>query len=106
MEYKQIEYYPLSQDQTEQLIHMIKKEECPRTRNRAHAILLLFGDHMSFEEIASILRVHVNTIRNWADRWIDEGSDGLYDSQGRGAKPIFSPEEEKIILGNYSPPSA
>ena len=58
MEYKQIEYYPLSQDQTEQLIHMIKKEECPRTRNRAHAILLLFGDHMSFEEIASILRVH------------------------------------------------
>jgi hypothetical protein len=30
MEYKQIEYYPLSQDQSEQLIHMMKKEECPR----------------------------------------------------------------------------
>jgi hypothetical protein len=30
MEYKQIEYYPLSQDQREQLIHMIKKEECPQ----------------------------------------------------------------------------
>ena len=98
MEYKQIEYYPLSQDQTKQLIHMIKKEECPRARNRAHAILLLFGDHMSFEEVASILRVHVNTIRNWAKRWIEEGSEGLYDLEGRGAKPIFSQEEEKIIL--------
>jgi transposase len=98
MEYKQIEYHPLSEGQTEQLIHMVKKEECPRARNRAHAILLLFGDHMSFEEVASILRVHVNTIRNWADRWIEEGSDGLYDLEGRGAKPIFSKEEEKIIL--------
>jgi transposase len=98
MEYKQIEYYPLSQDQREQLIHMMKKEECPRVRNRAHAILLLFGDRMRFEEVARILRVHVNTIRNWADCWIDAGSDGLYDSEGRGAKPIFSPAEEKIIL--------
>jgi transposase len=69
MEYKQIEYYPLSQDQREQLIQMMKKEECPRVRNRAHAILLLFGDRMRFEEVARILRVHVNTIRNWADCW-------------------------------------
>jgi transposase len=98
MEYKQIEYYLLSQDQREQLIHMMKKEECPRVRNRAHAILLLFGDRMRFEEVARILRVHVNTIRNWADHWLAEGSDGLYDLEGRGAKPIFSQEEEKIIL--------
>ncbi len=98
MEYKQIEHYPLSQDQTEQLIHMMKKEECPPVRNRAHAILLLFGDRMCFEEVASILRVHVNTIRNWADHWIEEGSDGLYDLEGRGTKPIFSKAEEKIIL--------
>jgi transposase len=98
MKYKQIEHYPLSQDQTEQLIHIMKKEECPRVRNRAHAILLLFADGMRFEEVASILRVHVNTIRNWADHWIDEGSDGLYDLEGRGAKPIFSQAEEKIIL--------
>ena len=58
MEYEQIQYHPLSQDQTDQLIHIVKKDECPRARNRAHAILLLFGDHMSFEEVASILRVH------------------------------------------------
>ena len=56
MKYKQIEHYPLSQDQTEQLIHIMKKEECPRVRNRAHAILLLFADGMRFEEVASILR--------------------------------------------------
>jgi transposase len=77
---------------------MMKKEECPRVRNRAHAILLWFGDRMRFEEVARILRVHVNTIRNWADCWIDAGSDGLYDSEGRGAKPIFSPTEEKKII--------
>jgi transposase len=60
--------------------------------------LLLFRDGMRFEEVAGTLSVHVNTIRNWADHWLAEGSDGLYDSEGRGAKPIFSPAEEKIIL--------
>lgn len=98
MNYTQIEHHPLSQDQIEKLIHMMKKEECPPVRNRAHAILLLFADRKRFEEVASILRVHVNTIRNWADHWIDEGSDGLYDLEGRGAKPIFSEADEKIIL--------
>ncbi len=98
MEYKQIERHPLSQDQLDLLVDMMKKDECPRVRNRAQAILLLFADRKRFEEVASILRVHVNTIRNWADRWIDEGSDGLYDLEGRGAKPIFSEAEEKIIL--------
>jgi transposase len=98
MEYTQIEHHPLTQEQTNQLIHIMKKEECPRVRNRAHAILLLFADCKRFEEVASILRVHMNTIRNWADRWIEEGNDGLYDLEGRGAKPIFSKADEKIIL--------
>ena len=98
MEYTYIEHHLISQDQIDQLTHMMKKNECPRVRNRAHAILLLFEDRKRFEEVASILRVHVNTIRNWADHWIDEGSDGLYDLEGRGAKPIFSKADEKIIL--------
>jgi transposase len=77
---------------------MMKSDAPAKVRNRAHAILLLFEDRRGFDEVAKILRVHTNTVRNWAERWVDEGIDGLYDLEGRGAKPLFSLEEEKIIL--------
>ena len=98
MKYRQIEQHPLAQDQIDKLVHMTRKEECARVHNRAQAILLLFEDRERFDDVAKILRVHVNTVRNWAARWIDEGSDGLYDLEGRGAKPTFSEADEKIIL--------
>lgn len=75
------------------------KDDSPVVRKRAHAIILLFGDHRTFEDVAKIFDVHVNTPRNWAERWVYHGTDGLYDQPGRGAKPIFEPWEEKIILG-------
>jgi transposase len=53
---------------------------------------------MPIASIASLLRVHVNSVRGWAERWVEQKIDGLYDLEGRGAKPIFSKEDEDIIL--------
>jgi transposase len=98
MEYANIKNRTLSQNDIDQLTNMMKSEALPHVRNRAHAILLLFEDRKRFDEVAKILRVHTNTVRNWAERWVAEGIDGLYDLEGRGAKPLFSREEENIIL--------
>lgn len=98
MEYASIENRTLSQHEIAQLTTMMKSDAPPQVRNRAHAILLLFEDRRRFDEVAKILRVHTNTVRNWAERWVTEGSDGLYDLEGRGAKPLFSTAEEQIIL--------
>lgn len=38
------------------------------------------------------------TIYNWINRWRENGTEGLYDLEGRGRKPTFSPEEEKLII--------
>lgn len=98
MEYSSIENRKLSQNEIDQLANMMKSDAPPHVRSRAHAILLLFEDGRRFDEVANILRVHTNTIRNWAERWIAGGVDELYDLEGRGAKQIFSKSEEKIIL--------
>jgi transposase len=98
MEYKRIVNYPLSQDANQQLTRIMREDTRTHVRNRAHAIILLFGDHRTFEDVASIFKVHVNTIRNWAERWIGMGIDGIYDLEGRGVDPIFSITEEKMIL--------
>lgn len=99
MTYDEIADYPLSQDQIAQLNSIIRGYDPYHVRNRAQAILLLFADHRSFDDVASFCRVHSNTIRNWAKRWIDCGIDGLYYIPGRGVKPIFSRTEEDFIVG-------
>jgi transposase len=98
MEYQNIVNYPLSQDANDQLLHVMKSDTRSHVRNRAHTIILLFEDHRTFEDVADIFKVHVNTIRNWAERWVGEGIEGLYDLEGRGAKPIFSDADEKLII--------
>jgi transposase len=98
MEYQSIINYPLSQEAEDQLMHIMKHDTRSHVRNRAHTTILLFKDHRTFEDVASIFKVHVNTIRNWAERWVGGGIPELYDLEGRGAHPTFSDAEEKIIL--------
>lgn len=38
------------------------------------------------------------SVYNWINRWKKQGIEGLYDREGRGRKPIFSLEEEDLIL--------
>jgi transposase len=99
MEHARIPECPLSSEERDQLNRIHKESNSHSVRSRAHAILLLFDNHRSFEDVAEICRVHVNTARNWADRWIDAGIDGLYDLPGRGRNPIFESWEEEVIIG-------
>ena len=98
MKFKEILDNPLRSIDVMQLRRIMKEEGSQGVRNRSHAIILLFQDHRSFEDVASFFNVHINTIHNWAGRWTVEGIDGVYDLDGRGVKPIFTEAEEKIIL--------
>lgn len=99
MKYEEIVDYPLSQGQIDELNRIIRGDDPYHVRIRAQAILLLFADHRSLDDVASICRVHGNTVRNWIKRWIDCGIDGLRYVPGRGAKPIFSRTEKDFIVG-------
>ncbi|MBK1725058.1 IS630 family transposase [Thiocystis violacea] len=99
MDYLRILNDPLSDEDREELNLIMHGYDSPVVRMRAHAIILLFGDRRTFEDVAKIFNVHVNTSRNWAERWVLLGIDGLYDQSGRGAKPKFEPWEESLILG-------
>ncbi len=98
MKFKDILDRPLRPIDVIQLREVIKEEGSQGAGNRSHAIILLFQDHRSFEDVASIFHVHINTINNWAGRWAVEGINGVYDLDGRGAKPIFTEADEEIIL--------
>lgn len=98
MENRRIPDYPLSEEDRDELNRIMSRCDSQIVRQRAHAILLLFGDHRTFEDVADIFHVHINTPRNWAERWVHLGLEGLYDQPGRGAKPKFEPWEEKRIL--------
>jgi transposase len=97
MEIKDIENHTLSHDEIQQLDDIVKGDDPYYVRYRAHAILLIFGDHRDLEDVADIFKVHINTIRNWIERWLQFRIDGLYDLAGRGSKPIFTEAEEKLI---------
>lgn len=49
-------------------------------------------------EIARRYRVSERTLRNWVDRAIEHGAEGLYELEGRGAKPRHPPEDVREII--------
>lgn len=98
MENIRIPDYPLSEEERNELNRIMSGYDSSVARRRAHAILLLFDDLRTFDDVADIFHVHPNTPRNWAERWVHLGIDGLYDQPGHGAKPKFEPWEEKLIL--------
>jgi transposase len=98
MEHARISDHPLSNEERNELEQIMRDFDSPFVHMRAHAILLLFDDGRSFDDVADIFKIHVNTVRNWAKRWITLKIDGLYDMPGRGAKPKFETWEENLII--------
>lgn len=72
---------------------LYRKEPHPRTRIR-----LLGMAHVqagkSFSRIARMLKVSREAVRDWVKRFSQEGTAGLFEKPGRGAKPKLSPEDE------------
>lgn len=65
-----------------------------RIRQRAHAILLSFGE-MTVNELAKVFQCNRNTVSRWLIRWQTEGIDGLDDKQRPGA-PTKLDDQEKV----------
>jgi transposase len=99
MRYEEIADHRLSKDQIDQVNGVIRGSDPYHVRIRAQGILLLFADRRPLHDVADICRVHINTVRGWAKRWIDCGFDGLYYLPGRGVKPIFCRTEKDVIVG-------
>jgi transposase len=81
----------------EELEEMYRKERNPRTRERLHAILLLH-DGKSAEEVSSMLRRSMRTIRYWISAWNEGDRRALSRTSRGGSRPRLSYEEWEDVL--------
>ena len=68
-----------------------------REKYRAKCLLLSHKKY-TVKELSDIFEVEKRTIRNWINKWENEGINGIYDKKGKGRNKIYSKEEEKIII--------
>ena len=66
-------------------------------RQRAHA-LLLSNAGLPINDIAKVLGIDRQSVVRCFNHWEEKGLAGLYNQAGRGRKPLFTPEEEKIVI--------
>ena len=67
-----------------------------QVRQRAHCIKLSFQGYQ-ISELIQIFKVSRNTIYNWFNNWDCSSLAGLYNNPGRGRKPLFNINQEKLI---------
>lgn len=89
---------PLSDEEKEILEHLRDYRETPRSKRRAHAILLSDAGK-SVDQIADILDTTRVTICSWMDRWHKDGVSGLNDKPRPGGPPKLTDDERKQVLG-------
>lgn len=76
----------------------------PYLRERARAILLVAGGMPVYQVAQRLrLRIHRNAVRDWVQRFVNEGVTGLKIREGRGRKPAFSPS---AAAGGHAPTDA
>jgi transposase len=62
-------------------------------RQRAHGVFLSFQGYTP-QELAHIFHVDRITLYHWFDAWETRRFPGLYDRQGKGRPPSFTPEQK------------
>src|SRR5712691_6536596 len=86
----------LSHETTQLLQRIYQHSEHHRVRQRAHGVLLSFQGYTP-KELAHIFHVDRITIYHWFDAWETRRFPGLYDRQGKGRPPSFTPEQKDEI---------
>lgn len=83
----------LSQVQYRELVQARDSSTKPYIRERAAAILKIAGGICAAEVARSgLLRLRQqDTVRDWLNRYEQQGIQGLYIHSGRGRKPAFFP---------------
>ena len=85
----------LSIEERSQLIETHKKEHISRRADRIKAILLL-DTKKSFEEVADILLLSTQTIKNYAKEYFQDSDDFYIDSYTGGSSKLNKDKEEKL----------
>jgi transposase len=69
-----------------------------RIRQRVQLVLLASEKSMVPAEIAGIVRLSEQSVRNWLKRYLAEGLAGLEDKPRPGVAPIVTPSYEEHLL--------
>src|SRR5215510_16501428 len=88
---------PLTPEQRDQLLEIMKSSAPQRKRMRAHAILLSERQY-SIDQIADIYQVDRDRVSQWIDWWEEYNFDGLDDDPCGGRPPKLNQEEQKRAI--------
>src|SRR5215510_432041 len=88
---------PLTPEQRDQLMEIMKSLAPQRKRMRAHAILLNERRY-SIDQIADIYQVDRDRVSQWLDWWEEFKFDGLDDDPRGGRPPKLNEQERKRAI--------
>lgn len=88
---------PLTSEQRDQLIEIMKSSAPQRKRVRAHAVLLSERRY-SIDQIADIYQLDRDRVSQWLDWWEEYNFEGLDDDPRSGRPPKLNQEEQKRAI--------
>jgi hypothetical protein len=90
----------LTADQRGEVLHLRDHDLVPYMPTKAAAILKVADGWPLCQGAAIGLNkpYHEDTVRGWINRYEQEGLDSLRVKQGRGRKPVFSPDPSPYWL--------
>src|SRR5690242_8507788 len=84
----------LKSEDKKKLTKIMRYDETPRVRMRAHSILLSWQGY-SIDTIADIYQVHRNSVTGWIRDWQETGYESLSDNEKSGRPPILDEAEQE-----------
>lgn len=85
-------------EQLQALDELYRTTKDVRLRQRAQIILLAVEKDLVAQEIAEIVRLNEQSVRNWLKRYWREGIEGLKDAPRPGAEPKVTDEYAKELI--------
>lgn len=97
----------LTEEQQQQLAEVYRTTKNVRIRTRAQMVLLACEQHLSAPRIAALVREDDETVRRWLNRYLAEGTQGLFDRPKAGgpAKTTRAYEEQFLATVRRRPRS-
>jgi transposase len=85
----------LRAEDKKKLTRIMRYNETPRVRMRAHSVLLSAQGY-SIDTIADIYQVHRNSVTEWIRDWEEEGYESLLDKPKSGRPTILNEAEQEL----------
>ena len=93
----------LSDDERLSLVSLTRSGSVPSAVGFRARIVLALADGISPVEAARDLDTSPPTVRKWRDRYLVEGTDGLWDAPRSGRPPVV--DEAMVVAETLTPPS-